>query len=224
MVIPARGGSKGIPKKNIRPLVGKPLILYTTELAREIFSDNNICVSTDSEEIKQVVEQTGLSIPFIRPDDLASDTASSRDVLLHAIDYYHTKEQRKYDRILLLQPTTPFRKPEHVTQVAELFSDGIDMVVSVVVAKANPYYTLFEADTEGYLKKSKEGKFARRQDCPTVFQLNGSMYMINVESIIRSDMSEFNKVLPYPMEDLYSIDIDTELDWKFAEVVSQSLK
>ena len=224
VVIPARGGSKGVPKKNSRPLAGKPLIVHTTDLARQLFSDHDICVSTDSPEIKRIVENTGLPVPFVRPKHLATDTASTRDVLLHAIDYYRSEGLRRYDKILLLQPTSPFRTTKQITEAVALFSANVvDMVVSVTEARENPYYTLFEMNTQGYLTKSKSSHFSRRQDCPTVFHLNGSIYVINEQSIVQSDISEFKKVVPYSMNELYSIDIDTELDWKVAEVVYQML-
>ena len=223
VVIPARGGSKGIPKKNSRLLAGKPLILHTTSLARQLFSDQDICVSTDSLEIREIVTASGLSVPFIRPSYLATDQATTQDVLLHALEHYRSHGRASYDKVLLLQPTSPFRRPEHIREGLKLFSPDIDMVVSVVITKANPYYTLFEADARGFLKKSKEVHFTRRQDCPTVFQLNGSIYVINTKRMAQTTLAQFDKIIPYPMDETYSVDIDTELDWKFAEVISQSL-
>ena len=145
-VITARGGSKGLPGKNIKDLCGKPLIAYSIDVARAFTDDENICVSTDSEEIKQVVEQYGLKVPFLRPDYLATDTATSNDVLVHAVNFF--KEQgREYKKLVLLQPTSPLRTSEDVKGAMELFRDDIDMVVSVM--KSHAPAVLCKEDEEG---------------------------------------------------------------------------
>src|SRR6056297_1801952 len=115
IIIPARGGSKGIPGKNIKELCGKPLIQYTVDAAREIFKDYEICVSTDSSEIKSVVEKLGLKVPFLRPIELATDTASTYDVLLHALNFYENKGYCS-DVVILLQATSPFRTSKHIRE------------------------------------------------------------------------------------------------------------
>ena len=112
VVIPARGGSKGVPRKNIKLLAGKPLIQYTIEAARALFADDIICVSTDDIEIKEVVESLGLQVPFLRPNDLASDTAGTYEVLLHALNHYETTGYYP-DTLILLQATSPFRTVTH---------------------------------------------------------------------------------------------------------------
>ena len=134
-VIPARGGSKGLPGKNIKDLCGKPLIAYSIDVARAFADDEHICVSTDSEEIKRVVEDYGLTVPFIRPAYLATDTASSNDVLIHAVNYFEMLG-REYKRLVLLQPTSPLRSIEDVSGSLTLYSDDIDMVVSVTKSHA----------------------------------------------------------------------------------------
>ena len=111
-IIPARGGSKGIPHKNIKPLNGKPLIYYTIDVARQLTSDENICVSSDDAEIIQAVEDYGLKVPFKRPDHLSTDTATTNDVLLHALNFYQSKGIN-YEVIILLQPTSPLRTVQH---------------------------------------------------------------------------------------------------------------
>lgn len=219
VVIPARGGSKGLPGKNIKELAGKPLIHYSIEVARKLFPDQCICVSTDDEQIKKVAEQTGLAVPFMRPPELATDTSSTQEVILHALKFYEDKSRQKFDSIVLLQPTSPFREVIHVEQAMALCSDMIDMVASVKETKANPYYTLFEKTSQDLIKKSKEIHFQRRQDCPTVYELNGSIYVINPRSLHTKRIAEFDKVKPFVMEARYSVDIDTELDWKMAELL-----
>lgn len=218
VVIPARGGSKGIPDKNIKLLGGKPLIHYTIEVAREVFPDEVIYISTDSERIKAVAEETGLKVPFLRPAHLATDTANTHEVLLHALEY---AEQKGYepDIVVLLQPTSPFRTAQHIREALELYHPEIDMVVSVKETKSNPYYVLFEEDEEGYLQKSKSGRFTRRQDCPKVWEYNGSVYIIRSKSLKENRLNVFNKIVKYVMDKYSSIDIDEPIDWVLAEVI-----
>jgi N-acylneuraminate cytidylyltransferase len=218
IIIPARGGSKGIPRKNIKLLDGKPLIQYTIEAAREVLGDEFICVSTDDEEIKTTVENIGLSLPFLRPKELATDTSSSEDVLKHAIQFYKGLG-KKFDKIILLQPTSPFRTGNQIKEALSIYSNDLDMVVSVKETKSNPYYVLCEEDEEGWLVKSKNGAFTRRQDCPIVYELNGAIYIINVNSLETKGMNNFNRTLKYVMDQKSSLDIDEEIDWLMAELL-----
>ena len=219
VVIPARGGSKGVPGKNIKLLNKKPLIHYTIEAARKVFGDRYIYVSTDSTEIKSITEQTGLTVPFLRPEHLATDTANTRDVLLHALEQFTLKNKKKPDVIILLQPTSPFRSATHISEALALYNANLDMVVSVKETNANPYYVLFEEDDDKFLKKSKQSRALRRQDVPKVWELNGAVYIINPKSIQKKPIGEFEKVVKYEMDDCSSHDIDTKLDWKIAEVI-----
>jgi CMP-N,N'-diacetyllegionaminic acid synthase len=224
VIIPARGGSKGIKNKNIKLLKGKPLINYTIEEARKVFDDSKIYISTDSIEIKNIVEDAGIKVPFIRPEELATDTANSRDVVLHAINHYEKKNDLILDYIILLQPTSPFRNSKNIMDSLTLWNKNIDMVVSVKETKSNPYYTLFEENSAGLLIKSKKSDFTRRQDIPKVWELNGAIYLINALSIKSKKIHEFNKVVKYEMDEISSLDIDNKLDWLFAETVSEYLK
>ena len=218
VIIPARGGSKGIPGKNIRILGNKPLIHYSIDFARKLFEDKDICVSTDSEKIKQSAEQTGLKVPFLRPDHLATDTAGTYDVLIHALQFYEEKG-KEFNKILLLQPTSPFRLEKYVKDIFEIYDNSIDMVVSVGLSHHNPYFSLFEENANGYLVKSKEGNFNRRQDCPPVYYYNGSMYLINALSLKEKPLDRFEKVKKILMDEKYSLDIDTQLDWLICEAL-----
>ncbi len=219
-IIPARGGSKGLPRKNILPLAGKPLIYYTIDAAMELTTDDNICVSSDDPEIIQLVENYGVKVSFVRPNELANDTASSWDVLIHAIDHYEKKLERIYKKIILLQPTSPLRNSKHIFEAYSLWKENIDMIVSVKESKANPYFNLFEEDDNGFLKKSKNGDFIRRQDAPKVWEYNGAIYIINIQSIKKyNTFTDFNHIVKYPMNEYQSIDIDTKLDWQFLELL-----
>lgn len=219
VIIPARGGSKGIPYKNIKPLNGKPLIHYTIDVARGIAKDEDICVSTDDPEIIKCVENYGLKVPLVRPAELATDTAGTYEVLLHALDFYE-KQGKTYDIVLLLQNTSPFRTKKQVKEAIALYNPEIDMVVSVKECSANPYYNCFEEDENGYLHISKgNGQYTRRQDVPTAYEYNGAIYVINPESLKKMPLGKFAKRIKYVMDDLHSVDLDNMIDWKFAEFI-----
>lgn len=219
IIIPARGGSKGIPHKNIKLLNGKPLIQYTIDVARQIVSDEDICVSTDDQKIIKVVEDYGLKVPFIRPAELASDTAGTYEVLLHAIDFYEA-HGKQYDCVLLLQNTSPFRTAEHVKQAMTLYKPEIDMVVSVNEIASNPYYNCFEVGDDGYLKKTLDSTmFTRRQDAPKTYEYNGAIYIFNLQRLKETHYGNFTKRVMYEMDRLHSVDLDTIMDWKYAEFI-----
>lgn len=221
VVIPARGGSKGIPRKNIKLFDGKPLIYYAIDTARAVVPDEDICVSTDDDEIIQVVESYGLKVPFKRPVELATDTAGTYEVLLHALDFYE-KQGNHYDALILLQNTSPFRTAEHVKEALKLYTPEIDMVVSVKECAANPYYCVFEENDEGYLHVCKgDGTIYRRQDAPKVYEYNGAIYIINTDSLKKQHMHQFSKRIKYVMEDKSSFDLDTMNDWLIAELIKK---
>lgn len=220
VVIPARGGSKGVPGKNIKKLGGKPLIHYTIEAAREIFDNRDIFVSTDSEEIREEVLKIGVDVPFLRPASLSTDEASTYEVLLHSVNYmesigiYH-------DTLILLQPTSPFRTAMHIKEALALYHDNLEMIVSVKETSANPYYVLREETPEGFLIPSKSGGFTRRQDCPKVWEINGAIYIMNVKALKQKSHTHFTLVKKYEMDQISSHDIDTYLDWDVAEAISK---
>lgn len=223
-IIPARGGSKGIPRKNIKLLAGVPLIQYSIVVARALADDDHIIVTTDDEEIAQVARLTGLPVPYMRPSHLATDTAGSREVILDAMDFADS-QGIEYDNVVLLQPTSPMRTVADVEACCKLYNDDVDMVVSVVEAAANPYYNCFETDkTTGFIKVCKgDGGFTRRQDAPKVWEYNGAVYVINPQSIRTMTMGEFPRKVPCEMPRERSIDLDTPLDWAIAEVVMNEL-
>lgn len=215
-VITARGGSKGIPGKNTKPLNGKPLILYTVEAARKVFQDQYIYVSTDGQEIKNTVESSGLEVPFLRPAELATDTSSSEDVLKHAIKEA-VKKGLLFDAVVLLQPTSPFRNEEHIqSAIIEFEKDPESLLLSVTEARENPYYTLMEEDKEGLLQKSKEATFTRRQDCPSVWNVNGAIYIFPKNEFMKGGFDTLSK-RKFVMNALTSIDLDSSSDWTIAE-------
>ena len=216
-LIPARAGSKGLPGKNIKFLGGKSLISYSINFAiKNIKDEDEICISTDDLNVIKIADNLGIDVPFLRPKKLSSDTATTYDVIMHALDYYE-KAGKTFDCVLLLQPTSPFRNQEDFENLILTYNDDLDMVVSVKSSKENPYFTLFEEDELGLLNKSKSGNFQRRQDCPKVFAYNGSMYLIKVAALKSKTISEFKKIKKIVMPEERSIDIDTMADWIMAE-------
>lgn len=216
-IIPARGGSKGIPRKNIKELCGRPLIQYSIELARAFAPDSHIIVSTDDDEIRDVASRTGLPVPYMRPAELGGDRVGSREVILDAMDWAD-RQGIGYDCVVLLQPTSPMRVPADVSGALALYRPDVDMVVSVTEAACNPYYDCFETQPDGTLHVSKgDGAYTRRQDAPKAWQYNGAVYVINPASIRRMTLGEFPRRIPYEMPRSRSVDLDTPLDWTIVE-------
>lgn len=217
-LITARGGSKGIPGKNVKPFAGKPLICHSIDHARQAGApEGDIMLSTDSDEIRRVAEQHGLAVPYMRPAHLATDTASSYDVIVDAL-LWQREHGKEYERVVLLQPTSPLRTAADIKNAEALWNPGIDMVVSVREARSNPYYGTFEADPQGMLHISKgDGRYTRRQDAPKVWEYNGAVYVMTVSSLLAGPMSQFRRVVPSPMPPERSVDLDTPLDWEIAE-------
>jgi len=226
IVIPARGGSKGIPHKNIKSFGGRPLIAWSIAPALELcrkqsIPTENIILSTDDDEIARIATTLGLPVPYRRPAHLATDTAGSREVMLHAMEYADTNSIT-YDCILLLQPTSPLRSLADIEGCLELYErERPDMAVSVKEASANPYYNCFETDPDtGSLHVSKgNGLITRRQDAPRAWVFNGAVYVINPASIRKMPIGAFPRRIPYEMPAERSVDLDTPLDWAIAETL-----
>lgn len=226
IIIPARGGSKGIPGKNIKPLAGKPLIAYSIDTAKEIcgarhIPQANIIVSTDSDEIAAVARTCGIEVPYMRPASLATDTAGSREMMLHAARWA-AAHGVEFHYILLLQPTSPLRTAADALRCMDLYERELpDMAVTVKEAAANPYYNCFETDPNtGTLRIAKgDGLFTRRQDAPKAWEFNGAVYAINPSSLMEMPMGSFPRRIPCEMPAERSVDLDTMLDWAIAEAI-----
>lgn len=220
-IIPARGGSKGIPGKNIKLLGSKPLIYYSIDIARNFVSNEHICVSSDDLKIADTVEVYGVSIPFIRPLDLATDEAGTYEVLLHALNYYKSKGV-EYQKIVLLQPTSPFRGKEDVSRCIHLFdkTENCDLVLTVKKARHNPYSVLKKINNENDLLplfNLELNSGIRRQDVKDVVEINGAVYVYNVQSLLNNKPTEFKNIKAVLMDEIHSTDLDEMLDWNFAE-------
>lgn len=214
-LIPARGGSKGIPHKNIVNLKDKPLIDYTILAAKNSQYIDYILVSTDDKEIAEVAQRSGAEVPFMRPQELASDTAKTIDVVLHAIDYMKRVEMQ-HDILVLLQPTQPLRTAEDIDGAIETFFEhNCKALVSVSPAETHPILIRSIADGK-LIPMLKRSSTCRRQDFPAFYQVNGCIY-INCINEIDGDTSFNDNEIPFVMESSHSVDIDEPSDLFVAE-------
>ncbi len=224
-IIPARGGSKGLPGKNVKLLNGKPLIHYTIEAAQEITDDANICISSDDQEIIVIAKQTGIEVPFVRPAELATDTASSYDVLIHAVKFYQSKG-REYQKVMLLQPTSPLRTAKDIQDAYRLLETKHgEGIVSVAPVDHNPLWTgTLPQDLcmDNFLDSNIASK--RRQDLPGYYQLNGALYLASINYFISHRGFLGNKTYAYVMPKERSVDIDDLVDFLLAESILNSVK
>lgn len=223
-LIPARGGSKRLPGKNIRILGDKPLIVWSIDVAKDIPEICDILVSTDDPAIAAVCSDAGAYVPWLRPAELATDTASSVDVALHALDWYEA-EKGVVDGLLLLQPTSPFRTQESVRKGIELFRGNSQQpVVGVSSCRDHPMWTFsMEGDyLVPFMQEHGLGK--RSQDLPAAYVVNGSFYLISPEELRVRRAFVGVKTIPLlidsPQE---SLDIDTEWDWLVAQAALRAM-
>jgi len=217
-IIPARGGSKGIKRKNIIELSGKPLISYTIEASKKSKYIDRLIVSTEDSEIKKIAEKFEIEV-IDRPKDLARDDSSSISVVIHCIDFLENKNYFP-DIIILLQPTSPLRSSDDIDNAIQLFlNEKCDSVVSCVENEHSPYWSLIMA--KQYVKPLFSWKFfnMRRQSLPKTFIPNGAIF-ISSNSNLKRNKSFYNKnIVPYIMPRIRSVDIDSLMDLSFCEVL-----
>ena len=217
-LIPARGGSKGVPGKNKKELGGKPLVAYTIEAAQKSTLLTNIVLSTDDENIAQVGKKYGIEVPFIRPEYLASDTAKSIDVVQHAIQFYEDLGQ-SYDAVCLLQPTTPFRDCESIDQAIDNYkSKELDSLISVlpVPHEYNPHWVFEEINGSLQISTGEKEIISRRQELPNAYHRDGSIYLTSIDLIKQGTF--YGKRMGYVISNPeMHINIDTLKDWEEAE-------
>lgn len=218
-VIPARGGSKGVPGKNIKMLGGKPLLAYSYEAAKKSILLEECILSTDDPEIAEVGRSLGISVPFLRPANLASDSSPTLPTLVHVLEYFKSIG-KQYDAICLLQPTSPFRPIGLIDQTITKYSEsGADSLVTVlpVPDHLNPHW-VFETDTSGFLKIATGEKdlISRRQELPPAYFRDGSIYLSSSEAILSGSL--YGNSISYLTNDPeYYVNIDTMEDWGKAE-------
>jgi len=222
-LIPARGGSKRIPRKNIRPLCGKPLIAWSIDVAMDIPDICDVLVSTDDAAIAKVAQDAGALLPWLRPAELSTDTATSVDVALHALDWYEG-EKGDVDGVLLLQPTSPFRSRETIVRGINLFRQhDYRSVVGVSPAASHPMWC-FNIEDSALKPYMPGGLHLRSQDLPPAYVINGAFYLLAPSELRRNRSFNADNTQPLIIDGLEeSMDIDTEQDWRIAEVICRSL-
>lgn len=224
-VIPARGGSKGIPRKNIRLLGGKPLLAWTIETAKASRRLTRVVLSTEDEEIAEVGRAWGVEVPFLRPRELAEDDTPTLPVLVHALEQCE-REDSHYDAVCLLQPTAPLRRTEWIDDcVTKLAQSGADSVVTVlpIPAEHHPWWSL-EVTEDGWLKFTKEeGKGLRRQDLPPAFHRDGSVYVMRRHVLLGGSLYG-DRIAAYEVSADETVNLDTEEDWRRAEGMIAALR
>jgi CMP-N-acetylneuraminic acid synthetase len=220
-VVGARGGSKGVAGKNIRPLLGKPLIAWSIEQARACPEISRVMVSTDHPEIARVAREFGAEVPFVRPAELATDAAGKWGVWVHALDHIERELAWPVDIFVDLDCTSPLRRVEDISgAIAQFRREDVDCVFSVCEARKNPYFNLVEYEGD-YLRLSKPlpGRVLRRQDAPRVLEHVASIYVLR-PSYLRSAQGLMDgRARGFEMPPDRSLDIDSELDFRFIELL-----
>jgi CMP-N,N'-diacetyllegionaminic acid synthase len=215
-IIPARGGSKRLPGKNLRPLAGKPLLAHTIEAARASRRLTAVVVSTDSAEIARCAARYGIDPAGLRPAGLARDSSPTIDALRHALARYESAHGR-VDAVVVLQPTSPFRTGRHIDEaIALLKSRAADTVASVRLARDHPYWAWTRAGSVLRPYHSLARMELTRGDLPEVYVENGAVFVVRA-SLVRRGRIYGRRVVPLVMDDLASVDIDTPLDFAWAE-------
>jgi CMP-N,N'-diacetyllegionaminic acid synthase len=217
-IIPARGNSKGIPKKNIKLLGGKPLLAWTSEVAQTSGLFDKVVLSTDSQEIAEVGRKLGVEVPFLRPDDIATDAAPMLPAIQHALAHY-AKEGYVPDRVFLLQPTSPFRRVETLLKSNDLLSRGWDSVVGLtrVPDGFSPYYLMKITDGNAEFFFPEGLRMARRQDAMAAYHRCGSVFAFTRDCLETYGDIYGKKCHPLLADEREGVNIDTQVDWDQAE-------
>ena len=224
-VIPARGGSKGVPRKNIRMVGGKPLIAYTIDAALAVKNRlHRLIVSTDDAEIAAVAQNYGAEVPFMRPADLGGDKVPMVPVLKHATQAIEEMDGIKLDWVLLLQPTCPFRAPEDILAALELAAaGGCDSVISVVRVLAHHPILMKKIENDRLMPfMIEEVEGTRRQDYnPPAYMRNGCIYLTSRDNLMNNSSIWGKIIRPYVMPEERSVNVDSEMDMKLVEYMQQ---
>ncbi|MDX1975773.1 MAG: acylneuraminate cytidylyltransferase family protein [Rickettsiales bacterium] len=223
-LITARAGSKGIPRKNLYPLAGKPLIGYSFDAAKASTKLTRTILSSDGDEIIAYAKEQGIEAPFVRPAEFSDDRASHNDVILHALEWLKQHENYKPDWLVVLQPTSPLRTAQDIDNAIELaLAKDADSVKSVTVAEPHPYLAQ-SLDKNGHMTPffKELSTHTRRQDMPECYVLNGAIYVVKVAAFLEHKTLSMQNCFAYVMPPERSVDIDSLLDMKFAELLLQT--
>jgi N-acylneuraminate cytidylyltransferase/CMP-N,N'-diacetyllegionaminic acid synthase len=220
----ARGGSKGVPGKNLRPLAGKPLIAHSIEQARAARLFDAIAVSSDSAEILKVAEDYGAGFAVRRPDAMATDTAAKLPAVQHCVTDVERKTGKTFDLVVDLDPTSPLRAPEDIAGAVRLMEERrVSSVITGAVARKSPYFNLVERGANGFVRLCKKSPTTvnRRQDGPACFDMNAAVYVWPRDVLMADARVFYDDTLLYEMPPERSHDIDSSLDFAFVEFVMQ---
>lgn len=219
-IIPARGGSKGLPGKNIRPLLGKPLIAYTIEAALQAKSVSRIIVTTDSKEIAEIAQEYGAEVPFLRPDYLAADNSSAIDVYLHAAEYMMQHEGEDMAKFIVLLPTAPLRNSMDIDEAVELFQQKQAVTLISMTEAETPVSWYYFKKQDGYVENAgfdTVNAVRNRQDNRKYYIPNGAIYILDYQ-LLKNERTYYDKkTTAYLMERKKSIDVDTKFDFDLIE-------
>lgn len=219
-LVPARGGSKRLPRKNVLPLGGRPLIQWSIQAALDSGVCCDVLVSTDDAEIAEVATRGGAQVPWLRPAALSTDTAGTAPVIAHALDWYE-RTHGVVDAVLLLQPTSPFRTAGSIRAICQTYraqgDDALCPVVSVSPAPVHPAWTFYLQEGVMTPCQGWDPLSRRSQDLPPAYTLNGALYLIPAADVRRGAPLIRPGVLPFVMDASESLDIDTPQDWDDAE-------
>ena len=218
----ARGGSKGVPGKNVRPLAGKPLIVHSIEQARDSGLFDLLAVSSDSEQILRVCRDAGVEMLIDRPPEMATDQAGKLPAIRHCVAAVEERTDETYDVLVDLSATSPLRLPEDIRQAVALLEERwVSNVITGSPSSHSPYFNLVERDAEGFVHLSKRPAepILRRQDSPACFDMNGSIYVWRRDVFMAEQAVFYDDTLLHAMPDERSQDIDTELDFTIIELL-----
>jgi len=220
-----RGGSKGVPNKNLRELHGIPLMAYTIRQALESGLFENVVVSTDSEAIAETAKSFGAEAWFIRPDEMATEDAPKLPVIRHAFMESEKYFRQQFDTLIDLDATSPLRNVDDIIKAYRQFvEENADILITACPSKNNPYFNMVELENGRIRKVIKlDPRPRRRQDAPVVFVMNASIYIWKRKAILEYDTLYTDKTSLYVMPEERSVDIDTELDWEFVEFITGKL-
>jgi CMP-N,N'-diacetyllegionaminic acid synthase len=216
----ARGGSKGVPRKNLRLLCGKPLIVHTIECARQCPDLARVVISTDDDEIAEVARKNGADVPFMRPPQLAQDDSSKWDVFRHLVETLEKLEGRRVDVLVDLDTGVPLRQPVDISQcIQQLLESQADVVVTAYEPERNPYFNMVEIQSDGYARVSKPSAVpvTRRQAAPHVYSLSPAVYAIRRDSLWQFEHWALSRMQIHVIPRERAVDIDTEIDFRFVE-------
>lgn len=226
-IIPARGGSKGIPRKNIKLLRGRPLLGYTVDAVLQSKELTKVILSTDDSEIREIGILLGLDAPFLRPAELASDKSPAIDYLKHALAWFGEKNEF-FDAVCILQPSTPFRSKNLIDQAAKKFmQSGAESLFTAIPVphEYNPHW-VFEPNIDGFLQISTGEKsiISRRQELPPAYIRDGALYFTKTEVILKKNSIYGDKIAFFENQNDYLVNLDTLQDWEKAVKIAELLQ